>query len=56
MEFPIILFEVVNKCHVELDRLSSLNLENIQVIMLPVKKINKMYLDERMMEIGDLNL
>lgn len=48
--------EIVNKGHVELEILSSLNLENIQVIMLPVKTVNQCYLAEKTIDIEDLDL
>ena len=54
--FPSYENEIVNKGHVELEILSSLNLENIQVIMLPVKTVNQCYLAEKTMDISDLNL
>ena len=48
--------KIVNKCYVELEMLSSLGLENIQVIMLPAKEINQLYLNNKTMDISRLNL
>ena len=54
--FPSYEGKIVNKGHVELEILSSLNLENIQVVMLPVKTVNQYYLAEKTMDIVYLNL
>ena len=54
--FPTYNSEVENKGYVELEMLSSLGLENIQVIMLPANEINQLYLDNKTMEISRLEL
>ena len=48
--------EIGNKGYVELEILSNLGLENIQVIMLPAGEMNQLYLDNKKMSIGRLNL
>lgn len=54
--FPSYDFEVNNKGHVELKILSDLGLEDIQVIMLPAREMNQLYLENKKMDIGRLNL
>ena len=54
--FPTYDAEVYNKGYVELEILSNLGLENIQVIMLPARKMNQLYLDNKKMSIKELNL
>lgn len=54
--FPSYHSEIDNKGHVELEMLSSLGLENIQVIMLPAGEINQLYLNNKKMDISRLNL
>ena len=54
--FPIDNEDVSNKGYVELEILSNLGLENIQVIMLPVREMNQLYLDNKKMSIDMLNL
>ena len=54
--FPIDDNDVTNKGYVELEILSNLGLENIQVIMLPVREMNQLYLDNKKMCINRLNL
>lgn len=48
--------KVENKGYVEIGILHDLGLENIQVVMLPAKKINQYYLDNKKMSISALNL
>ena len=48
--------EVENSGYVEIGILHDLDLENIQVVMLPAGKINKLYLDNKKMSIASLNL
>ena len=48
--------EVENRGYVEIGILHDLGLENIQVVMLPAGKINKLYLDNKKMDIPKLNL
>ncbi len=48
--------EVENKGYVEIEILHDLDLENIQVVMLPAGKVNKFYLDNKKMSILSLNL
>ena len=54
--FPTYDLEIENKGYVELEMLSSLGLENIQVIMLPANEINELYLKNKKMDISRLNL
>ena len=54
--FPKYDGEIENKGYVEIEILHELNLENIQVIMLPANKINQRYLENKKMSISDLNL
>ena len=54
--FPSYDSEIDNKGHVELKILSNLGLEDIQVIMLPAREMNKLYLDNKKMDIGMLDL
>ena len=54
--FPTDNLEIGNKGYVELEILSNLGLENIQVIMLPAGEMNQLYLDNKKMSIGRLNL
>ena len=54
--FPIYGSRVINKGYIELEMLSSLGLENIQVIMLPAEKMNSFYLGGGKMDISDLKL
>ena len=54
--FPTADEEVNNKGYVELEILSELGLENIQVIMLPAGEMNQLYLDNKKMSIERLNL
>ena len=54
--FPTYDSKVNNKGHVELEILFNLGLENIQVIMLPAQEMNRLYLDNKKMNIGRLNL
>lgn len=54
--FPTYDSEVNNKGYVELEILSNLGLENIQVIMLPAREMNQLYLDNKKMNIDRLNL
>lgn len=54
--FPKYDGEIENKGYVKLDILSNLGLEDIQVIMLPACKINKMYLNNKKMDISMLDL
>lgn len=54
--FPTYGLEIENKGYVELEMLSSLGLENIQVIMLPANEINELYLKNKKMDISRLNL
>ena len=54
--FPKYTGSIENKGYVEIEILKNLNLENIQVILLPADKINKCYLDNRKMSIKCLNL
>lgn len=52
--FPTYKNEVENKGYVELKILHDLDLENIQVVMLPASEINRLYLDNKKMSIKDL--
>lgn len=54
--FPTYDSEVNNKGYVELKILSDLGLENIQVIMLPAREMNQLYLDNKKMDIKRLKL
>ena len=54
--FPTYDSKVNNKGYVELEILYNLWLENIQVIMLPAREMNQLYLDNKKMSIGRLNL
>ena len=54
--FPTYDSQINNKGYVELKMLSSLGLENIQVIMLPAGEINQLYLENKKMDISRLNL
>jgi hypothetical protein len=54
--FPTYDSMVDNKGHVELKILSDLGLEDIQVIMLPAREMNQLYLNNKKMSIGRLNL
>ena len=54
--FPKYDGEIENKGYVEIEILHELNLENIQIIMLPANKINQMYLENKKMNILLLNL
>ena len=54
--FPTYDEEVVNKGKVKIDILSNLGLENIQVIMLPAREVNQMYLENKKLSIEKLNL
>ena len=54
--FPKYDGEIENKGYVEIEILHELNLENIQIIMLPADKINQMYLENKKMNILLLNL
>lgn len=54
--FPTCSDKIENKGYVELELLSSLGLENIQIIMLPAKEINQLYLNNKKMDISRLNL
>lgn len=54
--FPTYDKKIDNKGYVELKMLSKLGLENIQVIMLPAREINQLYLDNKKMDISRLNL
>lgn len=47
---------VENKGYVEIGILHNLGLENIQVVMLPARKINQYYLDNKKLSISSLNL
>lgn len=53
--FPKYGGEIENKGHVNLEILHNLGLENIQVIMLPASEINQMYLDNKKMNISQLD-
>lgn len=48
--------EVENRGYVEIGILHDLGLENIQVVMLPACEINRLYLDNKKMDIPKLNL
>lgn len=48
--------KVENKGYVEIEILHNLNLENIQVVMLPAREMNQLYLDNKKMRIERLNL
>ena len=54
--FPTYGLEVENRGFVELEMLHDIGLENIQVIMLPAREINQLYLDNKKMDIARLNL
>ena len=54
--FPTYGLEVENRGFVELEMLHGIGLENIQVIMLPAREINQLYLDNKKMDISRLNL
>ena len=54
--FPTYDSEVNNKGYVKLEILSNLGLENIQVIMLPAREMNLLYLDNKKMNIDRLKL
>lgn len=54
--FPTYCSEVENKGYVELEMLSNLQLQNIQIIMLPANKINEFYLNNEKMDISELDL
>ena len=54
--FPKYDGEIENKGYVEIEILHELNLENIQIIMLPADKINQKYLENKKMNISLLNL
>ena len=54
--FPTYGEDIENKGHVRLKILSDLGLEDIQVIMLPAKMINQLYLENKKMDIKNLNL
>ena len=53
---PIEKQKAINKGHVQLKFLTDIPLEEIQVIMLPVSKMNKYYLQNKHMKISELNL
>jgi len=48
--------KVENKGYVEIGILHDLGLENIQIVMLPAGEINKLYLDNKKINISRLNL
>ncbi|WP_405267803.1 LlaJI family restriction endonuclease [Methanobrevibacter sp.] len=48
--------KVENKGYVEIGILHDLGLENIQVIMLPARKLNRFYLENKKMKISNINL
>ena len=54
--FPSCDLDVTNKGCVDLKILSDLGLENIRVIMLPARKMNQLYLDNKKMDIEMLKL
>ena len=54
--FPKYTGEIDNKGYVEIEILKNLNLENIQVIMLPADEMNQRYLDNKKINIKHLNL
>lgn len=54
--FPKYDGEIENRGHVKLDILSDLNLEEIQVIMLPAGEMNELYLNNKRIDISSLNL
>ena len=54
--FPTYDSQVDNKGYVELEILSNLGLENIQVIMLPAREMNQLYLDNKKISIDKLDL
>lgn len=54
--FPTFDDEIKNKGHVKLDILSNLGLKDIQIIMLPARKINQLYLDNKKLDIEKLEL
>ena len=54
--FPTYDSPVDNKGYVELKILSDLGLKDIEVIMLPAREMNKLYLDNKKMDIERLNL
>ena len=54
--FPTYDSEVNNKGYVELKILSDLSLENIQVIMLPAREMNQLYMENKKMSINEFNL
>ena len=54
--FPTYDSQVDNKGYVELEILSNLGLENIQVIMLPAREMNHLYLDNKKISIDKLDL
>ena len=54
--FPTYGLEVENRGFVELEMLHGIGLENIQVIMLPAREINQLYLDNKKIDISRLNL
>ncbi len=54
--FPTYESDIENRGKVKLDILSDLGLKDIQVIMLPAGQINMYYLDNKKIDIEDLNL
>ena len=54
--FPTYYEDIENKGHVKLDILSNLGLDDIQVIMLPVRQMNDLYLNNKKMDLVRLML
>lgn len=54
--FPTELNHVINKGYVEMKILNKLNLENIEVILLPAEKVFSLYLENKHMPIKELGL
>ena len=48
--------KIENRGYVEIGILHDLGLENIQVIMLPARELNQLYLENKKMKISKLNL
>ena len=54
--FPFDSDEIQHKGYVELKMLKNLCLKNIQIILLPASRINQLYLDNKLLNISELNL
>lgn len=54
--FPIDDENIINKGYVELKMLRNLGLKNIQIILLPAKRINQLYLENKQLNISELKI